>query len=172
MMPATPDHVENRLFGLGLSRASDLHARPLDPPNRISVLQSTLRAPSEWDLWSECDPCRREWRTPICRLSALQTSHGTRHRRHASRWSCRIFRRQDCGAATDRPSVPATIGEAQCPHKFASPVRHSRTGPFRIRMIALIYPFLKARAPRRVPSFCRPTLGISHCASAHRARRG
>src|ERR1700755_2253898 len=43
--------------------------------NRISVLQSTLRALSEWDLRSECDPCRREWRTPISRLSALQGPH-------------------------------------------------------------------------------------------------
>src|SRR4051812_32271532 len=46
-----------------------------DPPNRISVLQSTLGALSGWELWSACEPCGQEGRTPISRLIALQGPH-------------------------------------------------------------------------------------------------
>ena len=46
-----------------------------DSKNRINVLQSTLGALSEWELWSTCEPCRKEGRTLISRLIALQGPH-------------------------------------------------------------------------------------------------
>ena len=52
-----------------------LMIRMLDPPNLITVLQSTLGALSEWELWSTCEPCRKEGRTLISRLIALQGPH-------------------------------------------------------------------------------------------------